>query len=31
MSTTFDVNPQFTHWSRWDDLPPTSAEEVEHG
>jgi len=23
--------PQFTHWSRWDGLPPTSAEGVEHG
>lgn len=22
-------NPQFTHWSRWDGLPPTSAEGVE--
>lgn len=22
-------HPQFTHWSRWDDLPPTSAEGVE--
>ena len=24
-------HPQFTHWSRWDGLPPTSAEGVEHG
>lgn len=24
-------NPQFTHWSRWDGLPPTSAEGVDHG
>lgn len=23
-------HPQFTHWSRWDGLPPTSAEGVEH-
>ena len=23
--------PQFTHWSRWDGLPPTSAKGVEHG
>ena len=24
-------HPQFTHWSRWDGLPPTSAEGVDHG
>ena len=24
-------HPQFTHWSRWDGLPHTSAEGVEHG
>ena len=23
--------PQFTHWSRWAGLPPTSAEGVDHG
>ena len=23
--------PQFTHWSRWAAIPPTSAEGVEHG
>ena len=24
-------HPQFTHWSRWDGPPPTSAEGVKHG